>query len=309
MDPRPVPRAAGCRERGVASPERRVDPARDDERRVAWVMLLTATFLIAQAITGWLANSLALLADAGHMLSDTAALGLAWLSFRIGRRPADTRRSYGYYRFEILAAFVNGLALFAVAGFVCVEAVRRLRAPAPVLGGPMLVVAVFGLSVNVLAFAILRRSGGDNVTLRSALAHVLGDLLGSVAAIAAAVVILLTGWMPIDPLLSVFVALLILRSASEVVRRSGHVLMEGAPEGFDAGSLGDDLVAHVPGVRSVHHVHAWMINAERPMVTLHLELAAGADAATVLAAAKARLRDEFCFEHSTIQVDPADCPG
>jgi cobalt-zinc-cadmium efflux system protein len=282
--------------------------AADNERRIFWVMLLTGGFMVVQAVGGWLSGSLALIADAGHMLSDAAALALAWLAFRIGRRPADRRRSYGYYRLEILAAFVNGLALFLVAGWVCVEAWQRLREPVAVLGEPMLVVAVGGLAVNIVSFVILHRAGGNNVTLKSALVHVVGDLLGSAATIVAAIVILLTGWTPIDPLLSVLVALLILRGAWDLVRRSGHVLMEGAPEGFDAHSLRIDLVAHVQGVRGVHHVHAWMITAERPMVTLHLELEPDADAAHVMATAKERLKHEFGFGHSTIQIDPAGCP-
>ena len=288
--------------------DHRLTVAADNERRVFWVMLLTAGFMVAQVIGGWLSGSLALIADAGHMLSDSAALGLAWIAFRLGRRPADMQRSYGYFRFEILAAFVNGLALFVVAAWICFEAWHRLREPTPVLGGPMLVVAVAGLAVNVVGFAILRRAATDNVTLRSALVHVIGDLLGSVATIAAAVVILATGWTPIDPLLSVLVALLILRGAWDLVRRSGHVLMEGAPEGFEAHTLRDDLIAHVPGVRGVHHVHAWMITAERPMVTLHLELEPDADPVLVMTVAKERLNVEFGFGHSTIQIDPAGCP-
>ena len=286
----------------------RSDAAADNERRVFWVMLLTATFMVAEAIGGWLSGSLALIADAGHMLSDAAALGMAWLAFRLGRRPADARRSYGYYRFEILAAFVNGLALFLVAGWICVEAWQRMHTPVPVLGVPMLVVATAGFAVNAAGFALLVRADRDNVTLRSALVHVVGDLLGSAATIAAAVVILASGWTPIDPILSVFVAVLILRAAWDLVRRSAHVLLEGSPEGFDPRVLRDDLIAHVVGVRGVHHVHAWMITAERPMVTLHIELDSDADAARVMVAAKERLKGEFGFGHSTIQIDPPRCP-
>jgi cobalt-zinc-cadmium efflux system protein len=293
---------------GPHAHDHRIAVAADNERRIFWVMLLTAGFTVAQAVGGWLSGSLALIADAGHMLSDSAALGLAWLAFRLGRRPADARRSYGYYRFEILAALINGLALIVVAIWVCYEAWHRLREPVAVLGGPMLAVAVVGLAVNVVGFLILRRAERENVTLKSALVHVVGDLLGSIATIAAAIVILATGWMPIDPLLSVLVALLIVRSAWDIVRRSGHVLMEGSPEGFDARALRADLVAHVPGIRGVHHVHAWMITAERPMVTLHLELEPGADAARIMTAAKERLKHEYGFGHSTIQIDPAGCP-
>ena len=288
--------------------DHRVPVAADSARRVLWVMLLTGSFMFVEALAGWLSGSLALIADAGHMLSDSAALGLAWMAFTLARRPADHRRSYGYHRLEILAAFVNGLALFLIAAWVSFEAWQRYHAPVPVLAGPMLVVALVGLVVNIVSFFILRRGDHDNVNMRGALLHVAGDLLGSLAAIVAALVILATGWVPIDPILSVFVSVLILRSAWDIVRRSAHVLMEGAPEGFDPRALQADLRRHVPGVHGVHHVHAWMITAERRMVTLHLELEPGADPAQVMAAAKARLKQEFGFGHSTIQIDPAGCP-
>jgi cobalt-zinc-cadmium efflux system protein len=279
-----------------------------EERRVLSVLLLTGGFMIAQAIGGWWSGSLALIADSGHMLSDTAALALAWVGFRVGRRPSDAKRSYGYHRFQILAAFSNGLALFAVAAWIVVEAISRLRAPGVVLGLPMLAVAVLGFAVNLTTFLVLRRGNSANLNIRAALLHVLGDLLTSVGAIVAALVILTTGWTPIDPILSALIAVLILRGAWDITRRAGHVLMEGVPEGFEAATLREDLMTHVAGVRSVHHVHAWLISAERPMVTLHLELEPGADAARVLPAVKARLRDSYGFGHSTIQIEQGDCP-
>jgi cobalt-zinc-cadmium efflux system protein len=272
-----------------------------------WVLVLTGGFMVVEAVGGWLAGSLALIADAGHMLSDTAALALAWAAFRIGRLPHDEKRTYGYHRFEIIVAFANGLALFAIAAWIVVEAVGRLRAPVPVLGGPMLAVAAAGLAVNLVALYVLRGGDRANLNVRAALLHVLGDLLGSVGAIAAAIVILLTGWTPIDPILSIVLTLLILRGAWDVTRRAGHVLMEGVPEGFDAAAMRADLLAAVPGVADVHHVHAWLLNLERPMVTLHVRLAPSADAAAALAAVKTRLKDRFGIAHSTVQIDPGDC--
>jgi cobalt-zinc-cadmium efflux system protein len=280
---------------------------RDGERRLFWVLLLTAGFMVAEAVGGWLSGSLALIADAGHMLSDTAALALAWVAFRVARRPWDTQRTYGYHRFEILAAFVNGLVLFAISGWILYEAVERLREPAPVLGGPMLAVAVVGLAVNVVAFLVLRHGDHANLNVRAALLHVVGDLLGSVGAIVAAIVILATGWTPIDPILSVLLCALILRAAWDVTRRAAHVLMEGVPEGFDADALKADLTAHVPGVVDVHHVHAWMLNPERPLVTLHVRLAPATDPAAALAATKSRLKERFGIAHSTVQVESAEC--
>jgi cobalt-zinc-cadmium efflux system protein len=279
----------------------------DGERRILWVLVLTVVFMVVEAVGGWLSGSLALIADAGHMLSDTAALGLAWAAIRVARRPSDEKRSYGYHRLQIIAAFANGLALFAIAVWILVEAVGRLREPIPVLGGPMLAVAAAGLAVNLIAFFVLRTADAANLNIRAALLHVLGDLLGSVGAIAAAIVILASGWTPIDPILSVLLTALILHGAWDVTRRAGHVLMEGTPEGFDVAALRADLIAAVPGVLDVHHVHAWMLTVERPLVTLHVRLAASTDPHTALAAIKARLKEQFGISHSTVQIDPADC--
>jgi cation diffusion facilitator family transporter len=214
-------------------------------------MVLTGGFMGIEVVGGLVSGSLALLADAGHMLTDFAALGLAWFAFRIARRPPDQRRSYGYHRIQVLAAFVNGIVLVAVVGWILVEAVGRLLAPVEVLGGVMLAVAVGGLLVNIAAFALLHGGDRDNINLRAAAIHVLGDLLGSAAAILAAGVILGTGWMPIDPLLSVLVALLILRSSWLIIKKSAHILLEGTPDWLDVGRLRADLVAQVPGVEDV----------------------------------------------------------
>lgn len=278
------------------------------ERRILAVLILTAVFMVAEAIAGWLSGSLALIADATHMLSDTAALGLAYVAFGVGRRPSDARRTYGYHRFEILAAFVNGLALFAIALWIFVEAVARLKSPVPVLGSPMLIVAGLGLVVNLVSLHVLRSGDHTNLNVRAAFLHVLGDLLGSAAAIVAAIVILATGWTRIDPILSVFVALLVLRGAWDVTRRSAHVLMEGVPEGFHPEAVRDDLMASVPGVRDVHHVHAWALTAARPLVTLHVRLSEDVEHHATVRAIKSRLHTRFGIDHSTVQVDHGDCP-
>jgi cobalt-zinc-cadmium efflux system protein len=283
-------------------------PGPNAERRILAVLALTAVFMVAEAVAGWLSGSLALIADATHMLSDTAALALAYAAFGIARRPSDHRRTYGYHRFEILAAFANGLALFAIAAWIFFEAVGRLRDPVPVLGGPMLVVALLGLLVNLASLYLLRSSSHGNLNVRAAFVHVLGDVFGSIGAILAAVVILATGWTPIDPILSVLVAVLVLRAAWDVTRRSAHVLMEGAPEGFHADEVRADLVANVPGVADVHHVHAWALTTERPLVTLHVRLDENAEHRAALRAIKSRLASRFGIDHSTVQVDYGDCP-
>jgi len=279
----------------------------DNARRVGWALLLTGGFMLVEVVGGLLTGSLALIADAGHMLTDTAALALAWMAFRVARRPNDTRRTYGYHRFQVLAAFVNGVTLVAVVGWIAIEAVRRLFAPIEVLGGPMLAIAVTGLLVNLLALWILRRGAPSNLNLEGAAIHVLGDLLGSAAAIAAAAVILWTGWMPIDPLLSILVALLVLRSAWYIVRRSAHILLEGAPDWLDVEALRRDLVAAVPEVDDIHHVHAWMLTDERPLMTLHASIRPGSDTHAVLVAIQAFLEQRYGIGHATIQVEPLGC--
>lgn len=281
--------------------------AADNERRVFWAMVLTGAFMLVEVAGGLLSGSLALLADAGHMLTDFAALGLAWLAFRIARRPADTRRSYGFHRLQVLAAFVNGIALVGIVGWIAGEAVRRLFAPVEVLGGIMLAVAAGGLLVNLVAFALLHGGARDNLNLRAAALHVMGDLLGSAAAIVAAAVILATGWMPIDALLSLLVALLILRSSWLIIKASAHILLEGTPDWLDVERLRAELMAAVPAVEEVHHVHVWSLNSEQPLITLHAALALEADYQSSLAAIKAHLKERVGIDHSTVQIDLGGC--
>lgn len=278
------------------------------ERRLFWALVLTVAYMLVQTAGGLLSGSLALLADSGHMLADAGALALAWLATRLARKPSDALRSYGYHRFQILAAYTNGVALFLVAAFIAIEAFRRLQEPHAVLGAPMLVVAVVGLAVNAIVFFVLRRGHSNDLNVRAALLHVAGDMLGSIAAIVAAIVILMTGWTPIDPLLSILITLLILRGALDLVKRSAHILMEGIPEGFIEEDLKADLMREVPGVADVHHVHAWVLSAERTIATLHLLVQPGADTATTVEAVKHRLHEHHGIWHSTVQVEAGDCP-
>jgi len=278
-----------------------------NERSVALAAALTGVFMIAEVVGGLMSGSLALLADAGHMLTDFAALSLAWLGFRLTRRPADWRRTYGFDRFSVLVAFVNGIALFAIAAWIVAEAVQRIRAPVQVTGGLMLVVAAAGLIVNIVSFLILRTGNADNLNIRAAVLHVIGDLLGSVAAVVAALVILSTGWMPIDPLLSILVALIILRSAWRVVADSGHILLEGSPPGFDARAVKDDIRAALPYVLDVHHVHAWSISEERPMVTLHANVSENTKATDAVRDIKRMLAENFRITHATVEIEYGAC--
>ena len=277
-------------------------------RRVTIALCLTGTFMIVEVIGGILSGSLALLADAGHMLTDTMALGLAAVAFRVSKRPADHRLTYGYQRFQILAAFVNGLCLLFIVGWILFEAARRFVDPPAVLGDTMLIVATAGLFVNLVAFIVLHGGDRDNLNIRGAALHVAGDLMGSVAAIVAALVILQTGWMPIDPLLSVAVAMLILRSAWLLVRRSAHVLLEGAPDWLDVAAMQDKIVGRVPAVCEVHHVHVWGLTPQHLMLTMHVRLGSRpANPTDVIRGVKEVLQDEYGIGHSTIEIEIDDC--
>ncbi|MGM0914990.1 MAG: cation diffusion facilitator family transporter [Pseudomonadota bacterium] len=280
----------------------------DSQRRLLWAILLTAGFMFAEVVGGILSGSLALLADAGHMLTDAAALALAWFAAWISRRPADGRRSYGYHRVQTLAAFVNGLTLIAIVVWIAIEAVRRFLSPVDVMGAPMLVIAALGLVVNLVVFAILHAGDRDNLNIRGAALHVLGDLLGSVAAIVAALVILATGWTPIDPLLSLLVAGLILRSAWKLTREAGHILLEGAPQDPDGERLRREIPEALPAVHDVHHVHVWSLTPARHLVSLHAAVETGEDRQAVLVAIKALLVERYGIRHATIQLeDRNDC--
>ena len=269
--------------------------------------VLTGGFMVAEAAGGALSGSLALLADAGHMLTDAASLALAWAAFRIARRPSDWRRTYGFHRFQVLAAFTNGITLFFIAIAIAYEAVHRLRTPADVLAGPMLAIAVVGLLVNIAAFFVLHGAERDNLNIKGALMHVLGDLLGSVAAIVAALVILGTGWTPIDPLLRCWWLWSFSAAHGSWWWRSGHILLEGAPRNLDVEAMRRDLIA-IPGVADIHHVHAWSLTQERPMVTLHARIASTeTDTPRIVAAIKTRLRAHFGVDHATVEVEHEHC--
>jgi cobalt-zinc-cadmium efflux system protein len=279
----------------------------NNERRVGLAALLTGSFMLAEVAGGIIAGSLALLADAGHMLTDFAALSLAWFAFRLARRPADWKRTFGFDRFQILVAFANGLTLFAIAAWIVYEGIQRLMTMPEVSGGIMVVIAALGLLVNIAAFMLLQGADRDNLNVRGAAMHVLGDLLGSVAALAAGAVILITGWTPIDPLLSLVVAGIIVRSGWRVVAASGHILLEGAPEELDTRAIGPDLVANVKGVEEVHHVHVWSITQSRRMVTLHALICETEDSDRMVRNIKARLKERFGLDHATIEIERGAC--
>ena len=271
------------------------------ERRLLTALTILGLFTLVEAVGGYFAHSIALLAEAAHMLADSASLLLAIVAIRVGRRPANPRRTYGHRRYQPLAAFVNGQALMVLSVWVMYEAILRLPHRPTVDGRLMLGIAVIGGIANLGAFVSL--SGARSLNERGARAHVLSDLLGSVAASGAAVLILLKGWTIADPLLSLGVAVLVLRSGWVLMRESADVLLESVPAGFDVSRVETELIKQVPGLAGVHDVHVWSITGERPMVTLHADLMPGTEPPEALAAIHACLRLSLNIEHCTVQIE------
>lgn len=283
------------------------DHGPNHERIVGRAFVLIAGFMVVEVVGGLLANSLTLLADAGHMFLDASALAFSWYALYLSRRGHDHTLSYGYHRYQVLATFINGLLLFGLIAWILLEAWERLQQPQAMLPLPALAVATVGLIVNIVAFRWLHR-GHDNAAVRSAAMHVLGDLLGSVAAIASALTVYFTGWLYADPLLALVVVAILIRGAWRLVRESTHILLEGVPSDLDLGEIRDALTARVSGVREVHHLHAWALTAEKPLLTLHATVDEDADIGSVTSKIKALLLNEFGIDHSTIQVEHGPCP-
>lgn len=269
---------------------------------------VTATFCVVEFIAGWLTNSLALLSDAGHMLADVGALGVSLFAARVARLPPSEFKTFGYHRVEILAAFVNGLGLWLVVGLIWQEAYQRLFDPPPVQAQAMLGVAAAGLAVNLLSLALLRRGESQNLNVRAAFVHVLGDTLGSVGALIAGVVVLTTGAYIADPLVSVGIGLLILYSSWGIVRESVDILMQGTPREINLPEV-ERCLMDIGGVRQVHDLHVWTMASGKYQLTVHLVVDPSDAAGMVLDSAQNRLRDRFGITHTTVQVDPGDeCP-
>lgn len=262
-------------------------------------LAITLGYALVEAIGGWLFRSLALLSDAGHMLSDALALGLAAFAAWLGSRPAGRRHSYGFARAEVVAAFVNGIALLLVVVFIAVEAVGRLLDPQPVAGLGVMLVAGIGLVVNLVAAFLIGREAHD-LNTRAALLHIVGDLVGSVAAITAGAVTYFTGWQPIDPLLSIVIAVLILASTISLLRDALHVLMEGVPAGLDLEEVARSLKS-LEGVRAVHDLHVWTISSGQAALSAHVELDDLGRWPVLLENARRMLQGSFGIGHVTLQ--------
>jgi cobalt-zinc-cadmium efflux system protein len=272
------------------------------QKALGGALLLTLLFAVIEVVTGFASNSLALISDAGHMVTDAAALGLALLAQLIAKRPPSARHSFGFGRAEALAAFVNSVALLALVGWIVFEAAHRFARPQPVQGGVVLAVAAVGIVINLLVAWMLSRDQ-KNMNTRAAMVNVMGDLLGSVAAVIAGAVIYYTGWVRIDPLLSMFVSLLILKSTIGVLRESYHFLMKGVPEQIDYVQVGADLAA-IDGVKSVHDLHIWEMTPGQPALIGHLEIAELDSWPKILHAVQDMLLDKHGIDHITLQPEP-----
>lgn len=273
--------------------------AHDHGHHLGWALIFTLGFALVEAVGGWWSGSLALLSDAGHMVTDSFSLGLAAFAAWIARRPPSTRHTYGYVRAEIIAALINGLLMLGVVLFIVIEAVQRLRAPQPVAGGWVMAIAAIGLGVNVVVAWVLSH-GGEGLNTRAALLHVLGDLLGSVAALLAGGIIYFTGWMPADPILSLVVVALILMSTIRLLKEALHVLMEGVPPSLNLEEVGQAM-ARVPGVSSVHDLHIWMLASGRVALSAHVDLPDLGAWPGILAETRQMLHDRFDIDHATLQ--------
>ncbi|MCU7611307.1 cation diffusion facilitator family transporter [Anaplasma capra] len=281
-------------------------------RRMSLSIVVVAVAMIAEIAGGLASHSLALLSDAGHMFTDFVALVLSWLAYRLAVRKSDVCRSYGYHRFQVMAAFVNGISLFVMAILIVCESVKRFVYPVEVRWPIMLLVSLLGLVANSAVFAILYRKDEHNLNIKSAVLHVIGDLLGSVAAILSSLIIMLSGWQIVDPLLSVFVSALMLFSAFKMVKSSGNILLEGKPENIDVEEVKNLILSSMPTVIDVHHVHLWSLTTDYPVMTMHVRVQAPSSSddswhSELLVSIKRLLSEKFGISHITIEVECGEC--
>ncbi len=273
-----------------------------NKRALIIALAFTGTYLVAEVAGGILTGSLALLSDAAHMLTDVMALVISLVAIKVGQKPADTKRTFGYYRFEILAAALNAAVLFLVAFFILYEAWRRFQAPPEVHSIPMLIVAAIGLVVNVVSMRVLKAGSGQSLNVKGAYLEVWSDLLGSLAVIAAALIIRFTGWWQADPVLAVLIGIWVLPRTWNLVSESVNVLLEGVPEGLQLAVV-EERLRSINGVQEVHDLHVWSITSGRNSLTAHLALAPERNQEEVLREASAMLERGFGITHTTVQIE------
>ena len=284
----------------------------ESARSLRIALALTAGFMVAEVVGGLVTGSLALLADAGHMLSDTLSLAIALLAIWFAQRPPTPQRSFGYQRAEVLAALLNGVLLILISAWILWEAIGRLSEPPEVLGGGMLVVALGGVAVNLIAFRVLANSGGGHghshsLNVAAALRHVIADLAGSVGAVVASILVITLGWELADPVVAGLIGLLVMASGVPIVRDSLRVLLEQAPAGVEVTEVGQAMV-DVPGVAEVHDLHIWTITSGFPALSAHVLVGAEDDCHALRRDLETMLADRFVIEHTTLQVDHREPP-
>lgn len=284
------------------------DRRADSLAGLRWTLLITAAYMVVEFVGGFWSGSLALVSDAGHMLTDVLAIGLSLFAIKFASTPANGKKTYGFYRLEILAALANGVTLILLSGYIFFEAWQRFRAPAEIKSTMMIAVALVGLAVNVAGFLILRASSKHNLNVRGAFLHIVGDLLSSVAVVIGGVIIRLTGWTMIDPALGVLIALVILKGAYDLIKESVDILLEAAPGGIEAARVEAALVG-IAGIRAVHHLHIWSLTSGIHALSAHVQIddQLTSDSDKLLHAVNGLLRDRFGIVHSTVQFECETC--
>ncbi len=283
-----------------------ISTAGKNKRKLVIVFSLTTTYMVAEVIAGLLTNSLALLADAGHMLTDAGSLGLALLAIRFAGRPATQKKTYGYYRAEILAALTNAVVLLLISVYILNEAWRRLQNPPEVMSQPMLIVAIMGFVVNLIGMWLLADASGKSLNIKGAYLEVLSDMLSSLGVIAASVIMLTTGWYLADPLISFGIGLFILPRTWSLLRQAVHILMEGTPAHINLKSV-EEAMKRVKGVKAVHDLHVWTITSGVDTMSGHVTVEDLAQGDRILAELQSVLKEQFKIEHTTIQLEKERC--
>jgi cobalt-zinc-cadmium efflux system protein len=276
-----------------------------NRRDLTITLAITATYCLVEFVGGILTNSLALMSDAGHMIADVGALGISLFALQLSQRPPTASKTFGYHRVEILAAFVNGLALWLIVGLIFREAYQRLFDPPVVRSVGMIIIAAVGLVINLIGMLVLHRSQAESLNVRAAFVHVLGDALGSVGAIVAGIVMLASEWYLADPLVSIGIGVLILYSSWGIVRESVDILMQGTPREMRLEDIEQCLLG-IKGVCQVHDLHVWTLTSGRYLLSVHLVVAGDDEQRAIIGAAQVRLRERFGIGHTTVQVDPED---
>ncbi|HSB98228.1 MAG TPA: cation diffusion facilitator family transporter [Spongiibacteraceae bacterium] len=277
-----------------------------NEKLLAIALALTASYLIVEVVGGLLTHSLALLSDAAHMMTDVVGLAIALVAIRIARRPADRKRTFGYYRFEILAAAFNAVALIVVAAYILWEAVQRFLAPPEIQSIGMLAVAGIGLVVNIISISLLQSGSDHSLNVKGAYLEVWSDLIGSIGVIAAALIIRLTGWAWVDAVVAVAIGLWVLPRTWLLLRESLHILLEGVPKGIELDDIEQSLLS-LAGIAAIHDLHVWALTSGNSSLTAHIVLQAPGTEQEVLARAQALLNDKFAIHHTTLQIEDTAC--